>query len=104
METIVNSIPEERKNACAIQIMRTMLAKFSDNRGISFDEALLQFTQSDVYETLFDFDTEVWKEGPDYLMMLFKEELDNGFPCDLQKLYHWGSFVSFIYYTGSKIR
>ena len=78
METIVNSIPEERKNACAIQIMRTMLAKFSDNRGISFDEALLQFTQSDVYETLFDFETEVWKEGPDYLMMLFKEELDKG--------------------------
>ena len=95
METIVNSIPEESKNACAIQIMRTMLAKFSDSHGISFDEALLQFTQSDVYETLFDFDTEVWKEGPDYLMMLFKEELDKEyrFPSDSQRWYHWGLLV-----------
>lgn len=71
METIASSIPEERKNACAIHLMRTMLAKFADSHGISFDEALLRFTESDAYDTLFDFDTEVWKEGPDYLMMLF---------------------------------
>ena len=76
METIVNSIPEERKNTCAIHLMRTMLVKFADSCGISFDEALFRFTESETYDTLFDFDTEVWKEGPDYLLMLFNEDLN----------------------------
>lgn len=75
METIVSSIPNERKNACAIHLMRNMLAKYADKYEISFDEALFKFTESNVYDTLFDFDTEVWKEGPDYLMMLFDEAL-----------------------------
>ncbi len=75
MATIVNSVPEENKNSCAIRLMRTMLAKFSESQGIRFEEALLQFMQSGVYDILFDFETEVWKEGPDYLMMLFKEAL-----------------------------
>ena len=35
---------------------------------------MLQFTESATYETLFDFDTAVWKEGPDYLLDVYEEE------------------------------
>ena len=31
----------------------------------SYEEALLRFTSSRAYEALFDFDTEIWKEGSD---------------------------------------
>ena len=37
----------------------------------SYEEALLRFTNSRAYEALFDFDTEIWKEGSDYLLSLY---------------------------------
>ncbi len=37
----------------------------------SYEEALLRFTSSRAYEALFDFDTEIWKEGSDYLLRLY---------------------------------
>ena len=37
----------------------------------SYEEALLRFTNSRAYEALFDFDTEIWKEGSDYLLNLY---------------------------------
>jgi len=37
----------------------------------SYEEALLRFTSSRAYEALFDFDTEIWKEGSDYLLSLY---------------------------------
>jgi hypothetical protein len=55
--------------------MRTMLVKYAEKHQLSFDEAMLRFSESSAYEMLFDFETEVWKEGPDYLMMLFEEAL-----------------------------
>lgn len=76
MAIIADTIPTKRKNSCAIRLMRTMLVKYAERCGISFDEAMFRFTESNAYEILFDFDTEVWKEGPDYLMVLFEEELN----------------------------
>ncbi len=32
------------------------------------------FAQSRTYDALFDFDAEIWKEGPDYLRGLYDEE------------------------------
>lgn len=34
---------------------------------------LLRFTQFRIYDALFDFDTEIWKEGPDYLVSLYDQ-------------------------------
>ncbi len=45
------------------------LCKAREN--ISYEEALLRFTSSRAYEALFDFDTEIWKEGSDYLLSLY---------------------------------
>ena len=58
----------------AVTLMQRMLEKYAAKYRISSDEALMRFANSPVYEALFDFDgTELWKEGPDYLLKLFEE-------------------------------
>ncbi len=74
METSVSPITDERKEATAITIMRCMLITLSEEKHIPFEQAMLDFSQSGTYEDLFDFDTEIWKEGPDYLRDLYEEE------------------------------
>lgn len=69
------TIPDKRRNACTVALMRRMLIKYAQQYGIPFDEALLQFTASPAYEALFDYDTAIWREGPDYLMQMFEEFL-----------------------------
>jgi hypothetical protein len=57
--------------------MRCMLLTYAEEQRIPFEEAMLSFSQSKSYEALFDFDTEIWKEGPEYLRCLYNEELQN---------------------------
>lgn len=52
-----------------------MLEKYAQDTNLSFEDALLRFSMSTTYQVLFDFDTEVWKEGPDYLRSLFERAL-----------------------------
>jgi len=74
MGTSVNAITSERKEATAITVMRCMLVTFSEEKHIPFAQAMLDFSKSRTYEDLFDFDTEIWKEGPDYLRGLYDAE------------------------------
>ncbi len=67
------SVSAKRKNGCAIALMKRMLIKYSQKHNTTFEEAMMKFTDSPAYDALFDFDTEIWKEGPDYLMQLFEE-------------------------------
>ena len=58
----------------AVTLMQRMLEKYSEKYDISIDEALNRFAESKVYDALFDFDgTELWKEGPDYLLDFFEK-------------------------------
>ena len=77
MAMSTNQVSDKRKNACAINLMRSMLVKYAQKHSIPFEDAMLQFTESVTYESLFDFDTEIWKEGPDYLLDVYEEELAN---------------------------
>ena len=78
METYDNSVVStETKEACAVETMRYMLQNYAQDKGIPFEDALLTFTISTTYQVLFDFETEVWKEGPDYLRSLFEKALIN---------------------------
>lgn len=43
----------------------------SAREGIPYEEALLRFTSSRVYDALFDYSTEIWKESLDYLLGLY---------------------------------
>lgn len=69
------SIPNETKEACAVETMRYMLEKFSRDKEISFEEAFFMFSTSSAYKVLFELETQVWKEGPDYLRSLFDREI-----------------------------
>ncbi|HBP24502.1 MAG TPA: hypothetical protein DD632_03510 [Oribacterium sp.] len=75
MATYISTVSEKRKNACAINLMRSMLIKFAQKHNLPFEEAMLQFAESSTYDMLFDFDTAVWKEGPDYLLDLYEDEI-----------------------------
>ena len=75
MQNTVNQITPDRKEATAITVMRCMLLTYAEEHRITFEEAILSFSQSRTYEDLFDFDTEIWKEGPEYLRCLYDEEL-----------------------------
>ena len=43
---------------------------------LPFEQVMLAFSQSRTYEALFDFSTEIWKEGPEYLRGFYDEELE----------------------------
>lgn len=66
-----DSISNEVKELCAITTMRDAVNSLAMREKISFEDAMFQFADSAVYETLFDYDTEVWKEGPVYLLELY---------------------------------
>lgn len=73
MKTLNYNCTNSQKEACAILAMRSTVASLSTREGISYKDALLRFTQSRIYDALFDFDTEIWKEGPDYLVSLYDQ-------------------------------
>lgn len=73
MEMQDNMVTAEQKEFCALTTMRTMLEQYSLKKHISFEDALLAFSKTYAYDALFDFETGIWKEGPDYLASIFEE-------------------------------
>lgn len=76
MIRLMNRITNEQKEATANIVMRCMLVDYAEAHHIPFEDALLDFSQSATYEDLLDFETEIWKEGPDYLRGLYEEEIE----------------------------
>lgn len=64
---------QRQKETCAIIAMRDMLRKLVVREKISYKEALFLFTSSNTYNSLFDFDTGIWKENSEYLLDLYEE-------------------------------
>ena len=71
METSDYNFTDSQKESCAVSIMRDTLGALSLRDGISYEEALLRFTSSKVYAALFDYDTGIWRESPDYILDLY---------------------------------
>ena len=69
-------ITTEQKEATAITVMRCMLTAYAEEKQLPFEQVMLAFSQSRTYEALFDFSTEIWKEGPEYLRGFYDEELE----------------------------
>lgn len=74
MEANKNTVTDETKEAVAILVMRTMLLALAKEENIPFEKALLEFTRSKTYEALFDYETAIWREGPEYLKEWYLEE------------------------------
>lgn len=73
MVKVNNFITERQKETCAVNTMRRMVEKYSEKNNIPFEDAFFDFTKSPIYELLFDYESGVWREGPDYLMALYEE-------------------------------
>lgn len=69
-----NAISNKQKNAAAIMLMQRVLEIYSEKEAISLDEALMRFSNTPIYNALFDFETGLWMEGPDYILDLIKRE------------------------------
>ena len=74
MEISVRIVSVDKMEATAITVMRCMLLEYAEENGIPFETAMLDFLNSNTYSVLFDFETGVWKEGPDYLRSLYEDE------------------------------
>lgn len=71
MEISGYNFTDSQKESCAVTAMRDVVFSLSAREGISYEEALLHFTVSRVYNALFDYNTEIWKESSDYLLSLY---------------------------------
>ena len=71
METSNYNFTDSQKESCAVSLMRDTVEALSLRDNISYEEALLRFTSSKIYSALFDYDTGIWRESPDYLLNLY---------------------------------
>lgn len=71
-----NEITNKQKEASAIMLMQRVLELYCEKQSISIDDALAWFSSTSIYNALFDYETGLWKEGPDYILDLFEKEVD----------------------------
>ena len=71
MEMANKGMTDAQKEYCAVTVMREAVGALAAREKIPYEEALLRFAGSRVYNALFDYDTEIWKEGADYLLNLY---------------------------------
>ena len=60
--------------SAALAVLQRALEKYSEKQGISYEDALSEFSHSKTYKELFDFDSLLWTQGPDYLVAVYEEE------------------------------
>ncbi|MBQ1413380.1 MAG: hypothetical protein IIY93_09355 [Clostridia bacterium] len=68
----MGTLTDKQKEACAVINMRDAVALLAEREHIPYEEAMLRFGASTIYDALFDFDTGVWKESPVYLLDLYR--------------------------------
>ena len=70
----MNEISDRVKEASALASMQRMLEKYSEKYNIPFDKAMEKYASSESYSALFNYETALWREGPDYLLQWFEQE------------------------------
>lgn len=72
-----DNLTTAQKETCAVISMRDAAALMAREKQISYEDALLLFAGSRIYDALFDFDTGIWKESPEYLLDLYNKFAEN---------------------------
>ena len=67
------NLKDETKNACADMILVDAIEDMADEEGITRAEARDAILNSDAYEDLYNFDTRLWMEGPDYFRAYYRK-------------------------------
>ena len=76
MVTSNDKMTTDQKETCAVIPMRDAVALLAQEKQISYEDALLLFADSRIYDALFDYDTGIWKESPEYLLDLYNKFAD----------------------------
>ncbi len=61
--------------SAALAVLQRAMEKYSEKMHISYEEAFVEFASSNTYKELFDFDSLLWTQGPDYLIDIYEAEL-----------------------------
>ena len=62
----------EQKVFCAELILTAAIMDMAEDEGISRQEARSRIINSPAYEALYNFDTGLWTEGPDYFRSFYQ--------------------------------
>ena len=67
----------KQMESTALATLQRALEKYSEQQNISYEEALSVFSHSKTYKELFDFDSLLWTQGPDYLISVYEAEQES---------------------------
>ncbi len=63
---------ESVMNACANMILTTAIEDFAFENNVSISEARDRILESKACECLYDFESKLWAEGPDYFRCFYE--------------------------------
>lgn len=72
----MKSIGYETKAQCADMILADAITDLSAQTGRSTSEIRNAIVESPAYEALYDFETNLWQEGPDYFTWFYGEMVE----------------------------
>ena len=62
----------EQKVFCAELILTAAIMDMAEDEGISRQEARSRIINSPAYDALYNFDTRLWAQGPDYFRSFYQ--------------------------------
>jgi len=71
----MNEVTNKQKESAALATLQRALEKVSEKQNLSYEEVLSTFSRSKTYKELFDYDTLLWTQGPDYLLAVYEAEV-----------------------------
>ena len=66
------SVSNEQKSFCATLILTAAIMDMAEDEGISRQEARSRIINSPAYDALYNFDTGLWAQGPDYFRSFYQ--------------------------------
>ena len=60
-------------NLCADMVLADAIEDFAEKKQITKQEARERIIRSKAYSSLYDFETGLWKDGPDYFISFYEE-------------------------------
>ena len=70
----MTDVSVKQMESTALATLQRALEKYSEQQNISYEVALLVFSHSKTYKELFDYDSLLWTQGPDYLIAVYEAE------------------------------
>ena len=67
----------EKMNACADMIPTDAICDMAEEENISIEESRNRLLSSNACKCLYDFDSGLWKEGPDYFLDYYRRSEKN---------------------------